>query len=428
VRRRFEGACVWSDEETEALMGLMERAQGALGKRDKALLVARLYLGLPLKHIQQLKWGQTRKDEDGCWVKWRAESEWVRLEEEVWKVIGEYLEKSGRLEGMTEGKFIFAPLKYPGKGECEQAEDWLEDQPMSTTAMLDTLKVYGRQLGIAETKLNMMALRRTAVRRRLKEGESLEGMMAFTDSQDGHRSAKFRLKCLGEMAEEKASLRQEADEQAEVPMRQARPFKPGENTTHGLYMQAHDRQAVRAVMEENVSGLDEEVKCLRRLMRGLLERGGDEKRLVEAYSLAARRLGEVVASKAEAGDKAEDEWAEDVLRWLDELAAKAGQPPVSPKIRRDALGLDEDGVKAMGVITEEIATLRMLMRNVYRRAMEGVDNAEYVRMVDLYGAGCGRLKRLMQIEGAGDGGRLARYLRGEIDRAIRDVREEMGLE
>lgn len=149
--RRYEGACIWTREEVGAFLDLLNRDGSELGKRDYAYFVARISLGVPLKNLQQLEWEQLEVDEAGAWVKWRLDGEQVRLPNEVWKTIKEYLRVSSRLEGMKAGKYIFAALATPGREITGgKAEDWIEERPLSNTRILSSLKLYGRKLGIAE--------------------------------------------------------------------------------------------------------------------------------------------------------------------------------------------------------------------------------------------------------------------------------------
>lgn len=341
----------------------------------------------------------------------------------------EYLRVSGRLEGMRAGKYIFTPLAEPGKEVTGgRAEDWLETKQLSSSAILGSLKLYGRQTGIDEAKLTLMALRRTAIRLRMDEGESLEGMKSFMDSREEIKSTKYRLGWLPEMPEESTMDEDVRNREVEVPVRKAKPFKEGENTTHGFYTHKKDVQAVREVMAEEIQGLEEETACLRKLMRGLLEREGDEMRLTEAYSQAAQRLGSLVSAGEPVKNGKEDPWAEELLSKLDEIEMRNGRPPVSQQIRANALGLSTEAMEASGMVTEEIATIRLLLRNAYRRAMQGIETREYLRLVDLYGLGCVRLARMLKIGGCDENGRLERYLQNMIDEAIRELRREWGLD
>jgi len=95
---------------------------------------------------------------------------------------------------MTPERYVFAPQVQPVfEGSGAKAEDWLEAQPLSNSALISSLKLYGWQLGIPETKLNLMALRRTAIRLRMDQGENLEGMQAFMDTHEKMKSTKYRL-------------------------------------------------------------------------------------------------------------------------------------------------------------------------------------------------------------------------------------------
>ncbi len=110
------------------------------------------------------------------------------------------------------------------------------------------------------------------------------------------------------------------------------------------------------------------------------------------------------------------------------IELRNGRPPVSQEIREHALGLSPEAMEAAGMVTEEIATLRLLLRNVNRRAMQGIDTREYLRLVDLYSLGCVRLARMLKIGGCDENERLMRYLQNMIDDALRYLTLELGLD
>jgi len=122
--------------------------------------------------------------------------------------------------------------------------------------------------------------------------------------------------------------------------------------------------------------------------------------------------------------ESKDPWVEDCLKMVDEMEEREGRPPLSPQVRKEALGLSDEQMEAAGMLTEEVATLRMLLRNVYQRAQQDIETREYLRLVDLYGHGCYRLARMLRLGGGDDQGRLERYLRAAIDEAIREVNQE----
>jgi site-specific recombinase XerD len=51
-----------SKGEVGALLGILEQDDSALGKRDYAFILARLRMGVALKTLQQLQWGQIERD------------------------------------------------------------------------------------------------------------------------------------------------------------------------------------------------------------------------------------------------------------------------------------------------------------------------------------------------------------------------------
>ena len=158
-RQHFAGAKLLSKGEVQALLGILKQDCSALGKRDYAFILARLRTGVALKTLQQLQWGQIerqlKQDEDGapqgelpdklCWVRWREEAKRTQLPGEVWEAIQSYLAASGRLAGMQDDNYIFAPLAEPGKaGEKDTAGDWVWERCLSSDQILLSLKLYGR--------------------------------------------------------------------------------------------------------------------------------------------------------------------------------------------------------------------------------------------------------------------------------------------
>jgi len=114
--RRYARAKLLSEGELAALLGILQRDDSPLGKRDYAFFLARVGMGVPLKALQQLQWGQIEQDGEGPprgWVRWRPEAERVQLPGEVWKAMRASLAASGRLAGMQDGDYIFAPLAEP---------------------------------------------------------------------------------------------------------------------------------------------------------------------------------------------------------------------------------------------------------------------------------------------------------------------------
>ncbi len=427
--KRYEGVSMWSRDALDAFLHLLARDGSPLGKRDYAFFLARLSLGVPLKNLRRLTWGQVSMDQAGVCVRWRQDGRQVRLPDQVWQAIIAYLRVSGRLEGMRAGKYIFPPQVQPVvDGSGGAAQDWLEDQPLSSSAILSSLKLYGRQVGIAEPKLTLMALRRTAIRLRMDQGESLEGMQDFMDTREKNKSTKYRLGKLPELPVECTIDEQVQVADLQLPVRQTKRLQGWEGTTHGFYSRKKDIQAVKDVLAEDIHGMEQEIVCLKKLMRGLLAREGDETRLVEAYSQAAHRLGALISASEPLNKEEKNPMIEETLSKLDEIEMSAGRPPISPQIRAHALGLSPDGVEAVDMVTEEVATIRLLLRNVYRRAVQTIDTREYLRLVSLYSLGCVRLARLLKLGGCDENERLEKYFHYLVDQAIGEATRLLGLD
>ena len=433
---RYRGAKLLSREEVGALLRTMQRDASELGKRDYAFSLARLRLGAPLRSLQRVKWGQIEQDPEGRWVRWRAGAERQRLPAEVWEAIQSALAASGRMAGMREGDYIFAPLAEPFKAETgNQASDWLAGKYVSSDQLLRSLKLYGRLAGIPEEKLTLMALRRTAMRLRLEEGASLGEMQVFLDSQEETRFTKYRLSKLPELPGEEGTG-VEGDKEYEAPRRKAKPFKAGEGVIHGFYACSQPPQAIKAVLAENIQGIEEQIVGLRILARGLLERQGrarnnqEAAQLGEAYTLAAYRLGELIKAEAELAEGGKSsEWADEFLERLDRAAIERGREAVAEKMRAEAAGLGAPMMAAPGLaaaargLVEEIASIRYVLRNMFRLAIEAQEAREQIRLGEMYSSGCIRLVHLLRRERA-DGDQLERYLRDGIDEAIRKVTRE----
>lgn len=418
----YEGTTPWSREEVGRLLELVGRDASPLGRRELAFLKLRLSSGAPQKTLLQLKWEQIEQKGDEAWVRWREGSDPVKLEAETWQAIREWLAASGRLEGMTKEKYIFTPLRFREKEDTGgKAEDWVEEQAYSNRMMWGSLQIYGRKLGIGEEKLNWTALRITAIRLRLEAGESLEGMKRFMQSRVSRDALKYMLGKVPLLAQDE----EEAMAAVVVPVRHVRLFKEGEGMLHGWYMRRKDPQAVKEVLEEGIRGVEQETKCLRELMEGLIERGTDDEASVEVYSMAAGRLTELITSgKAMEGSK-EAKLVEESLEIFDKKRRHNSIWPSSEQVRAAAARWQGKGAKAN--VREEVATIRMVLRNIYRRASICEDDRQYLRLLDLYGKVCIRLMRMVKLEGV-EMEQVRGYLRWSLDTAVKEVRREWGLD
>ena len=134
------------------------------------------------------------------------------------------------------------------------------------------------------------------------------------------------------------------------------------------------------MVRENIRGIDEEIVGLRVLGRGLLERqaratsGTEAAQLGDSYSKAAYRLGELIRAEAELASRENtSKWGEEFLEQMDRLAHDQGWEPIGDKIRADALGGDAMLDATSRRLREEIASLRYVLRNTFKLAMERVE-------------------------------------------------------
>jgi len=427
-----------SRKEVEALLGLLRQDRSPLGRRDYAFTLARLRLGAPLRALQQLRWGQIEVEAGQAWVRWRPEAERMYLPGDAWEAVRASLEAAGRLAGMQPEKYIFAPQRFPGKIEGnDRAEAWAEERYLSTGQLLDNLKLYGRAVEIPEEKLTLQALRRTAMRLRLEEGDSLEETRAFLDSQEGKRSTKFRLSQLPELPSGEGHSLEEAELARRVPERKAEPFKPGEGRIiHGFYARSQPIQAVLEVLAENIRGVEEELSGLRSLERGLLSRQeevlkadnwAEAARLGEAYSLAASRLGEMIKVEELLEEKGKEAGRTREFRERrHQHALEDGSPSFSEGGPEEALGGEPELALASRRLQEEIAGLRYVLRNTFEAAMMAEKAEDYLRLVDTYGHECLRLIRLLRREGSPEE-RLQAEFEEKFLQALTEVQKEFGI-
>jgi integrase len=412
--KRYDGVQLLSKSEIDALLWVLRQDESALGKRDYAFILARLKMGAPLEELQKMQWAEVEQE--------RGE---IEVSGEVQEAIRAYLEAAGRLEGMKASDYVFAPLAEPGAArDNDRADDWVGERPVSQSALLASLKLYGRLARIPEEKLTMRVLRRTAVRLRLNDGESISGIKTFLHSREEARFTKYRLGKLPQMPDDEEPLKKE---EVEAPDRKAKPFKLGEGVIHGYYMKDQPEAEVLAVMAEDIQGIGEEIAGLRRLARGLVARqkGATNRKeavkVAEVHSRAAARLSEMVeAEKRLKGDEEEDEWVEKNLAMLDEMAMVYGEEPVSKSVLAAVGGSDAELGLDSRSLMEEIASVRYMLRNVLAAALGAEALADYMRMVEIYGSGCVRLVRMVKRE-KGDMGRLRKYLEEAIERAVKEV-------
>jgi hypothetical protein len=192
---------------------------------------------------------------------------------------------------------------------------------------------------------------------------------------------------------------------------------------------------VKAILEENIQGIDEQICGLRTLARGLLQlqiearSSAEAARLSEAYLQAAGRQAELIKAEPEhAPGKQVSDFANRVANSIVEVNRSLGYYETVEDVIQDALQNSDPGVgEASRQLEEEIASMRYVLRNIFQLAMEAQDAEEYVRLVGVYGEACMKLLKLLKTKG-NDSDRVDMYFRNILDDAMKQAREEMGIQ
>ena len=405
--RKYARTVLLSRQEVDSLLGFMRQDETPLGRRDYALILSRLRLGASLKNLLQLQWGQIEQDAEGIWVHWPSGTR-ARLPGDTWEAIQTALAAAGRLPGMLPESYVFAPLGETLQvGEHDGPEAWVEGRPLTSGTVLFSLKRYGRRLGLREEKLSLRALHRTATRLRLDEGYTLKEMKVFLDSREDRTLTRFRLKFLPQLPPDLPGEGEHSQPPLPaLPSRSVRLFQPEDKRTHGMFARSRPPEAVRAVLAEDIYGIDEELAGLRSLARSLLDpraayrKPGDTVQFTAAYTQAASRLALMMEAQKKLPAEDEtwedaDDWPEDDQFGLERAAEDDGDDEEA------AASATPDG-EAMGIsdrsLREEIAATRYALRNTLALASAELKASAYIRLVEVYGDGCVRLVRLLKSE------------------------------
>jgi integrase len=447
----FKGRLLLSRQEMERLLGCTSQDTTPLGRRDHAFILARLRLGVQQRRLVRLRWGQIEVEKGDAWVQWREEVTRSRLPVDVWEAILVYLEAGGRLEEMEVEDYVFAPLAINSK-TWGLREDlvWQANKYLANCELQEWLKIHGQKAGIPEEKLNMYVLRRTALRvhldgcpgvddeSKLKDDDIVREMGVFMGNKFIPRQIRRQLRNLPQLPPDEEPQGGQTKPQPKPSVHLQRHMEPEEGVKHGLYNRSQPAQAVLAILEENIEGIDEEFIGLRRLERGLVERmeqatkGQELVMLGEAQSMTAWRVGEMIKVEKLMGEIEESSrWVSAWLELVERFNISEGKGKFTEEERASYLaslmGVDA-GEMPEGVrhVAEEVAGLRYVLRKMLKLALETEEVQEHVRLVELYGRGCLRLVKLLRMEGSGF--ELVRQkISMAIDQALREKMEEWNL-
>jgi site-specific recombinase XerD len=404
----YAKAEVLSRAEVRRLLALLVRDESNLGRRDYAFFLARLRMGVRSRWLQRLQWGQIERDEAEVRIHWQEERDGTACPQEVWEAVSAYLVASWRMKGLRPEDYIFAPMVDFVKREAnDQPQAWDEERYLTSRQIHNSLKKYGRLAKIPEEKLRLPALRHTAVLLHREAGDILEEIHAFLGTGARLEQTRRYLKQLPELPPDEGRGLGEEQEAPALPNRRAVLFTSEDWFLHGLHARRQPAEEVQAILAQDIQGMEEEFAGLRMLSRRLFnaqtEAESDERAalLADTYTQAAARLGQISREERERGARSEDQseedqWVQDSLTILDNLWAEDLEELPSEQFWRELAESDSEMEATSRWLTEEIASIRLVLRNLYDLAMGTEEVKALVRYSDKYGQGCIRLTRLLK--------------------------------
>jgi integrase len=436
-QKAYSKAQAFSLEESTALLRLLKNDEWLLSKRDYAFFLCRLWMGVPFKWLQQLKWGQMELRQDGACVDWGPEKRSTILPEEAWGAILDYLQAAGRTGevrpgGMSPEAYIFAPLADPLRVDAGGlASDWDEKRYLSSRQLLMILKTYGTLAGIPAEKLTLPALRHTAAVHFLEAAGSPKDMDAFLGSP-GKRATTFYRKKMRDiqarqMQEVQRKPRKRLAQSAEMPKREHHHYSSEEKFQHGLYAASQPEEELDEMLAKDKSGLDEEVQGLKKLMERVMWlqlRTQDDTQaaaLIKVYLSSSPRLAELLKIK-ETFDEVTPRDAE-IVEFMNICLENVNQPLIDiHKLREHALESDPDAKAKTDNLVRVIAGDRLVVRRLFDMAIETEEPLKLAYYVQEYCRGCYRLARMLK-EVDGPQGFLEAWFDRTADEALRQVHE-----
>ena len=170
----YEKANYLSRKEEAALLETIRQDPSPMGKRDYALILMLITTGWKSGQVRNLQWTNLEewkdlRGEEGIGDKGGAS---LRLGTgEVWEAVREYLEATGRWEGIGAEEYVFAPSRTPLVREAgEGAEDWDGSRPLSGDELHYLVKLHAGRAGLKAEKITCHTLRHTAVMRQVEAG------------------------------------------------------------------------------------------------------------------------------------------------------------------------------------------------------------------------------------------------------------------
>ena len=344
----LEKARYLTRSEEASLLETIRRDPSPLGKRDYALFLVLLRTGWKAGEVRQLRWRELGSDsgerclgarELGCRGEGDGEEgsgEKAGLTEEVWEVVREYLEATGRWEGMQPEEYVFVPSRDPLlRLAGAQAEDWDGSQPLSQVQLLKLLKQHAERAGLKAGKITCHTLRHTAVMRQVEAGASPDAVGAMLGIERA-RNTKDYLERLAKKPKGRLRARKQLDPATgelvppgspEIPSRGPCYAQPRNHLAlkHGFYAKYLPEFEWLAEDGREPQGMDRAIMRWRIVMRRVMIVGHDVDNLEDAMrylkimGLASHRLCKALKFQQQMRD------LQVHLQWVDFFRQRRGQ-------------------------------------------------------------------------------------------------------
>jgi site-specific recombinase XerD len=436
--------------EANTLLTVMRQEGSILSQRDYALTLLRLLLGDPNYGLLQIKWGslQFRAEQVSFTYDYRGRQIERLIPEAAWQSIRHYLQVSGRLPVIGAGDYLFATL-VDGihRGATGDPRDWDPTRHINSNKIRDYLQRFARLAKLGHKSVNMTVLRYTAIVMRFEAGATIQQLMDFTCSDRPNapywyiRRLFFPVKDergerLTEELPHNRSLLETASETVwgYPPLTYARqpPFvRPGTQAKHGLarIVPIPDHLLAK-VMAEGPRDLGEEIHGLQQLTVQLYHMSAGIKNwshhlaLAQTYSDAVGRLTRMQKVQDTYLDPRSAEWLQEARDIAVHMAA-AGEIEATEVEQFPWENLpqnqDEQAPSEM-IIQENIARMRLMMRQAMENSYKLSDPMDFARLVDKYSSMGVKLANLMAFRAAGRGG-MEELRERTIEEALIKLRE-----
>jgi integrase len=178
-------------EEIAAFMEALKQDPTILGKREYAFFLGLMKTGAKPLGFVRIRWKDIETEAGEVWAKFYPPDKKkgrkrehikrrVRLPEDVWEAIVDYLKASGRYEHMKPEHFVFAVIKDPlNTLPGGEASEWTDERAPSLGMLQYYLKRYCRAAGLEPSKVTFPVLFNTAMMLRLEAGDTVEQVHQF---------------------------------------------------------------------------------------------------------------------------------------------------------------------------------------------------------------------------------------------------------